>query len=98
MKKAILLATFAAFFTLFLILGLQSQEETKSTPSRQLNTISSIPRFIMRLMDLNKDGWISEDENKKFFADADQDKDGFISLKEIIDFIDKKIINRKSIV
>jgi glutathione peroxidase-family protein len=44
----------------------------------------------MRLIDLNEDKWISIEEYNRFFANLDQNKDGFVNEKEITDFMKKK--------
>lgn len=91
MKKWILFVTFAAFLALYVgLMVVYSQEEQKSIASRPLPTISSTPRLMMRLMDTNNDGQISEEENRQFFVNADQDKDGLVSIKEIMDLMSKR--------
>jgi len=54
-------------------------------------TVTNTPRFMVQLMDLDKDGKISQEENMKFFIDADQDKDGFVTASEIMEFMRKKV-------
>jgi hypothetical protein len=44
----------------------------------------------MRLVDLNNDGKISIEEGTEFFAGADQDKDNFITQKEMTEFMNKR--------
>lgn len=91
MKKAILI-THIVFLTLFFgLLTVYGQEGQGNVPLKPAQpTISSTPRLMMRLMDLNNDGRISEEESKKFFADADQDNDGFVTVREIMALMSKR--------
>jgi Ca2+-binding EF-hand superfamily protein len=92
MKKAVLTIMLAAAFVLSIgVLAIYGQEEPKNIPPVPQPTIPNTPRLMMQLMDLDKDGRISEEEYKKFFTDADQDKDGFITNKEVMDLMKKKM-------
>lgn len=66
----------------------EAQQENAPSPQR---TVPNAPRMMIHLMDMNNDGQISEVEYRKFFADADQDKNGFITAKEIADLISRKL-------
>ena len=49
-----------------------------------------MPRLIMRMLDLNKDGQISLREYMKFFTDVDKNEDGAASMQELMDEMSKR--------
>lgn len=49
-----------------------------------------MPRVIMRMLDLNKDGQISLKEYMKFFTDLDKNEDGAASQQELMDEMSKR--------
>ncbi len=90
MRRLVSIATCAIFIALCLtILTVDGQEEKADRPEQPLPG-ADIARMLMRMIDLNEDKWISIDEYNKFFADLDQNKDGFVNEKEITDFMKKK--------
>jgi len=88
MKKGILIIIFIALF--FGILAVYSQEEPKDIVPVPRSMLSSIPRLLLRFMDLDNDRKISQEEQEKFFAAADQDKDGFITQKELTELMNRR--------
>ena len=91
MKRSALVATLAIFIALCLgfstVYGQQRQQRRTAGTQRPAVNMA---RLLMRLIDLNNDGQLSGGEYMRFFVDADQDKDGSVSQKEMTELINKK--------
>jgi hypothetical protein len=90
MRRLVSIAACAIFIMLCLTILAVNGQETKTERLEQLQPGVSIAKLIMRMIDLNEDKWISIEEYNKFFANLDQNKDGFVNEKEITDFMKKK--------
>ena len=88
MRKAALTTMIAIFIALCLSLWAVYGQERRGMEPQQ--PFANMIRLLMRLMDLNSDGKISEEEYSRFFADADQDKDGSIVQKEVMELMSRK--------
>ena len=85
MRRLILIAS-AIVMLMCLYLSAIYGQEIKAAGT-QPSTVN-ISRLI-RLMDLDNDHKISKEEYTSFFVESDQDKDGFVTEKEIMELMKK---------
>ena len=90
MRRSLLLTVFGAIIALCLSTFVVNGQEERSSRPQQPNA-NMMSRMLMRLMDLNKDGWISLEEHSKFFMGADADKNGYITQEEIKNYSQSRI-------
>ena len=90
MRRLVSIAACAIFIALCITILAVNGQETKTDRPEQPQPGANIARILMRMIDLNEDKWISIEEYNKFFANLDQNKDGFVNEKEITDFMKKK--------
>ena len=90
MRRLVSIAACAIFIALCITILAVNGQETKTDRPEQPQPGANIARMLMRMIDLNEDKWISIEEYNKFFANLDQNKDGFVNEKEITDFMKKK--------
>jgi hypothetical protein len=94
MKRSIFITTFAIFIALYLgllsVYGQEGEQRRRAGTQQPGSGIDvGMARLLMRLMDLDNDGKLSGGEYMKFFVDADQDKDGSITQKEMMELMSK---------
>jgi hypothetical protein len=87
MRKLVLIITFAAFIALcpYILAGCGKGQIKPGTPQYSI----SMARSLMNMMDMDRDGKIAENEYVGSIANADQDKDGFITEQEMMEFSDR---------
>ena len=95
MKRLAMITVLAISVVLCLgALSAYGQERPPGPPQgRQRPDIQSqqfMPRVIMRMLDLNKDGQVSLKEYIKFFTDVDKNEDGAASQQELMDEMSKR--------
>ena len=90
MRRFVSIAAGAIFIMLCLAILAVNGQDARTEKLEKLRPGASIAKLIMRMIDLNEDKWISIEEHNKFFANLDQNKDGFVNEKEITDFMKKR--------
>ena len=91
MKTPAFSTTLAILMSLCLSLsaayGQEGQQRSGASPQQPG---ANMARLLLRLMDLNNDGSISGGEYMSFFNDADQDKDGSVTQREVMELMSKR--------
>ena len=84
MKKLFLSITLVILMMLSLALlhGYGQGDQQEKGDAGQRSDVN-IPRLLMRLMDLNEDGRLARMESVRFFSQADQNRNGFLTEDEI---------------
>jgi len=88
MKRRILFVTLVVSIGLCLIYPAISQQRREDREQR--SNVKMIFRMLTLLLDLDKDNQISRDEYTKFFQIMDQNGDGFLTQKEVMESMKKK--------
>jgi len=90
MKRSVFITTLALFIALcsglLFVYGQEKQETSVETQRPGANIV----RLLIRLLDLDNDGKLSGGEYMRFFADADQNKDGFLTQEEMMELVSKR--------
>jgi hypothetical protein len=88
MKRSVMIATLAVLITLCLGFWAVYGQEARNAGTQP--SLANMVIFMMRLLDLNKDGRISQSEYMRLFVDADQDMDRSVTQQEMTRFINER--------
>lgn len=92
MKRAVLVRILVIFIGICLsFVPVHGQERRQRISSGVQRPGANMGRLLIQLMDLDKDRRISGGEYMRFFADADQNKDGFMAQAEVMKIADERL-------